>query len=78
VAVQTGSGIIGQPTVYRGPDGHEYVAILSGIGGWAGSVVSNDLDPRDATAGNGWGSATGELKQITTKGGMLYVFSLPH
>jgi PQQ-dependent dehydrogenase (methanol/ethanol family) len=75
---KTGSGIIGQPTVYRGPDGHEYVAILSGIGGWAGSVVSNDLDPRDATAGNGWGSATGELKQLTTKGGMLYVFSLPH
>jgi len=31
---KTGSGIVGQPTVYRGPDGHEYVAILSGIGGW--------------------------------------------
>jgi glucose dehydrogenase len=75
---KTGSGIVGQPTVYRGPDGHEYVAILSGIGGWAGSIVSNDLDPRDATAGNGWGSVNGPLKQITTKGGMLYVFSLPH
>lgn len=75
---KTGSGIIGQPTVYRGPDGHEYVAILSGIGGWAGAIVSGDLDPRDATAALGWGEATGALKRITTKGGMLYVFSLPH
>jgi PQQ-dependent dehydrogenase (methanol/ethanol family) len=75
---KTGSGIIGQPTVYRGPDGHQYVAILSGIGGWAGSIVSANLDPRDATAGNGWGSATGGLKNVTTAGGMLYVFALPH
>jgi lanthanide-dependent methanol dehydrogenase len=74
---KTSSGIIGQPTVYRGPDGHQYVAILSGIGGWAGSIVSANLDPRDATAGNGWGSATGGLKNVTTAGGMLYVFTLP-
>lgn len=75
---KTGSGIIGQPTVYRGPDGHEYVAILSGIGGWAGAIVANDLDPRDVTAGNGWGVATGPLKGTVNKGGMLYVFCLPH
>jgi PQQ-dependent dehydrogenase (methanol/ethanol family) len=73
---KTGSGIIGQPTIYRGPDGHEYVAVLSGIGGWAGAVVSNDLDTRDATAGNGWGEMMRELKRHATKGGMLYVFSL--
>ena len=30
---KTGSGIIGQPVAYRGPDGHEYVAVLSGVGG---------------------------------------------
>lgn len=75
---KTESGIIGQPTVFRGPDGHEYVAILSGIGGWAGSMVANDLDPRDATAGNGWGAAVGDLKKRVNKGGTLYVFSLPH
>jgi lanthanide-dependent methanol dehydrogenase len=51
---------------------------LSGIGGWAGAIVSADLDPRDETAGNGWGKAVPDLKQVTTKGGMLYVFSLPH
>jgi PQQ-dependent dehydrogenase (methanol/ethanol family) len=71
-----GSGIIGQPIVYKGPDGHEYVAVLSGVGGWAGAIVSNDLDPRDATAGNGFGQVLADLKSATTRGGMLYVFSL--
>ena len=71
-----GSGIIGQPITYKGPDGRQYVAMLSGVGGWAGAMVSDDLDPRDATAGNGFGAAFGDLKEATTRGGMLYVFSL--
>lgn len=75
---QTGSGIIGQPTVFKGPDGHEYVAILSGIGGWVGSVISRDLDVRDKTAQKGFANMTGDLKKIGTRGGTLYVFSLPH
>jgi hypothetical protein len=52
------------------------VAVLSGVGGWAGAIVSNDLDTRDATAGNGFGGALPDLKSATTRGGMLYVFSL--
>ena len=74
---KTGSGIIGQPITYRGPDGKPYVAVLSGIGGWPGAIVVNDLDTRDATAGNGWGGVLADLKSVSTKGGMLYVFSLP-
>ena len=74
---KTGSGIIGQPISYRGPDGKQYVAILSGVGGWAGAIVVGDLDPRDATAAKGMVNATTDLPQKTTKGGMLYVFSLP-
>ena len=74
---KTGSGIIGQPVTYRGPDGKQYIAILSGIGGWPGSIVSADLDTRDASAGNGWGSAMADLPNATTKGGTLYVFALP-
>jgi PQQ-dependent dehydrogenase (methanol/ethanol family) len=74
---KTGSGIIGQPITYRGPDGKQYVAILSGIGGWPGSIVSANLDTRDDSAANGWGSALRDLKQATTAGGTLYVFSLP-
>jgi glucose dehydrogenase len=74
---KTGSGIIGQPVTYLGPDGKQYVAVLSGIGGWPGALVVNDLDTRDATAANGWGSALPDLKSATTRGGALYVFGLP-
>jgi PQQ-dependent dehydrogenase (methanol/ethanol family) len=74
---KVGSGIIGQPIVYRGPDGKEYVAVLSGVGGWAGAIVAGGLDPRDPTAALGYVGAMGDLPDYTTKGGMLYVFSLP-
>lgn len=74
---KTGSGIIGQPVTYRGPDGHQYVAVLSGVGGWAGAIVSNDLDARDGTAALGFVNVMGDLPQATQKGGMLYVFKLP-
>jgi PQQ-dependent dehydrogenase (methanol/ethanol family) len=72
-----GSGIIGQPITYRGPDGRQYVAILSGVGGWSGAIVSNNLDPRDGTAALGFVNAMGDLPAATTAGGMLYVFALP-
>jgi lanthanide-dependent methanol dehydrogenase len=74
---KTGSGIIGQPVTYRGPDGKQYVAILSGIGGWPGSIAASNLDTRDDNAAAGWGSAMHDLKSATTPGGTLYVFALP-
>ena len=73
---KTGSGIIGQPITYKGPDGHQYVAVLSGIGGWAGAIVAGGLDPRDSSAAAGFVNVTRDLPSKTTKGGMLYVFSL--
>jgi PQQ-dependent dehydrogenase (methanol/ethanol family) len=74
---QTGSGIIGQPISYRGPDGRQYVAVLSGIGGWAGAIVVGKLDPRDSTAGGGLANAVHDLPSKTQPGGTLYVFALP-
>ena len=74
---KTGSGIIGQPITYRGPDGRQYVAILSGVGGWPGAIVNSNLDTRDDTAANGWGVTMQDLKKVTQAGGTLYVFSLP-
>jgi PQQ-dependent dehydrogenase (methanol/ethanol family) len=71
------SGIIGQPMTYRGPDGKQYIGILSGVGGWSGAIVSGDLDPRDGTAALGFVNAMTDLPQHTTKGGALYVFALP-
>jgi PQQ-dependent dehydrogenase (methanol/ethanol family) len=74
---KTGSGIIGQPIAYRGPDGKQYIAILSGVGGWAGAIVSGGLDARDGTAAAGFVNAMKDLPAYTGKGGTLYVFALP-
>jgi PQQ-dependent dehydrogenase (methanol/ethanol family) len=74
---KVGSGIIGQPIAYRGPDGREYIAVLSGVGGWAGAIVVADLDPADPSGALGFLGAVPDLKQKTTAGGMLYVFALP-
>jgi lanthanide-dependent methanol dehydrogenase len=70
------SGIVSQPVTYRGPDGHQYVAVLSGVGGWAGAVVSGPVDTRDGAAALGMVSAMSDLPKHTTAGGTLYVFSL--
>jgi PQQ-dependent dehydrogenase (methanol/ethanol family) len=75
---KVGSGIIGQPISYRGPDGHQYIAVLSGVGGWAGAVVSGPVDPRDGSAALGMVNVMSDLPKYTTAGGALYVFSLPH
>jgi PQQ-dependent dehydrogenase (methanol/ethanol family) len=74
---KTVSGVIGQPVSYRGPDGHQYIAVLAGVGGWAGAVVSGDLDTRDGSAALGMVNAMRDLPSVTKKGGMLYVFRLP-
>jgi PQQ-dependent dehydrogenase (methanol/ethanol family) len=74
---KVGSGIIGQPITYKGPDGKQYVAVLSGVGGWSGAVVAGGLNPVDGTAALGFANAMADLGKHTTKGGMLYVFALP-
>ena len=74
---KTASGIIGQPVSYQGPDGKQYVAVMDGVGGWAGSVVSGDMDVRDGTGAAGFTNAMRDLPQYTKKGGTLYVFALP-
>jgi PQQ-dependent dehydrogenase (methanol/ethanol family) len=74
---KVGSGIIGQPITYKGPDGKQYVAVLSGVGGWSGAVVSGGLNGVDGTGALGFVNAMSDLGKYTTKGGMLYVFSLP-
>jgi lanthanide-dependent methanol dehydrogenase len=53
------------------------VAVLSGVGGWAGAIVTGDLDPRDASAALGFVNAMKDLPGATARGGALYVFALP-
>jgi PQQ-dependent dehydrogenase (methanol/ethanol family) len=74
---KAGSGIIGQPISYRGPDGRQYVAVVAGVGGWAGAVVAGQLDTRDPTGALGFTNAVKDLPMKSTAGGMLYVFALP-
>jgi lanthanide-dependent methanol dehydrogenase len=74
---RTPSGIISQPTTFKGPDGKQYVAVLAGVGGWSGAIVSGGLDARDPTAALGFANAMKDLPKYTQKGGTLHVFALP-
>jgi PQQ-dependent dehydrogenase (methanol/ethanol family) len=73
---QVGSGIIGQPMTYEGPDGTQYIAILSGVGGWSGAAALGILPDVDPYIALGFANAMKDLPQYTAQGGMLYVFAL--
>jgi lanthanide-dependent methanol dehydrogenase len=73
---KTPSGIIGSPMTYLGPDKKQYVAVYSGIGGWAGIGVAAGIGAEDPTAGLGALGAFGDAGQFSTQGGTLTVFSL--
>lgn len=72
---KTGSGIIGNPMTFKGPDGHQYVAVYSGIGGWVGAIALG-LSADDPTAALGATGAVPDLPKYTAPGGTLYVFKL--
>jgi len=72
---KTPSGIIGNPITYVGPDGKQYVAVLSGVGGWAGIGLAAGLE--GDTEGLGAVGAYKKLAEYTNLGGVLTVFSLP-
>ena len=74
---KTPSGIIGNPITYMGPDGKQYVAILSGVGGWSGIGIAAGIGPEDPTAGLGALGAFADVEQHSNLGGVLTVFSLP-
>jgi lanthanide-dependent methanol dehydrogenase len=58
---KTPSGIVGSPIAFTAPDGREYVAVMSGLGGWLGQ---------------GGDGAFPDLSLISTPGGTLLVFGL--
>jgi len=71
---KTPSGIIGNVMTYM-HDGKQYVAVLSGVGGWAGIGLAAGLT--DPHAGLGAVGGYAALKNYTTLGGQLTVFALP-
>ena len=72
---KTPSGIIGNVMTYV-HDGKQYVAVLSGIGGWAGIGLAAGLT--EDTAGLGAVGAYKALSNYTNLGGQLTVFALPN
>ncbi len=71
---KTPSGIIGNVMTYE-HGGRQYVAILSGVGGWAGIGLAAGLTkPTDGLGAVGGYAA---LSNYTALGGQLTVFALP-
>ena len=70
---KTPSGIIGNVTTYE-QGGKQYIAILSGVGGWAGIGLAAGLT--DPTAGLGAVGGYAALRNYTSLGGQLTVFAL--
>ena len=72
---KTPSGIIGNVMTYM-HNGRQHVAVLSGIGGWAGIGLAAGLT--EDTAGLGAVGAYKALHNYTQLGGQLTVFTLPN
>ena len=71
---KTSSGIIGDPITFIGPDGKQYIAIFSGIGGWMGATALPSLSTDDPYGALGAIGAMKPIKGITQPGAVLYVF----
>ncbi|MGR7994930.1 MULTISPECIES: methanol/ethanol family PQQ-dependent dehydrogenase [unclassified Xanthobacter] len=71
---KTPSGIIGNVMTYT-HKGKQYVAVLSGVGGWAGIGLAAGLT--DPNAGLGAVGGYSALSSYTALGGQLSVFTLP-
>ncbi len=71
---RTPSGIIGNAMSY-GHKGKQYIAILSGVGGWAGIGLAAGL--KNPTDGLGAVGGYAGLNAYTSLGGSLTVYALP-
>jgi PQQ-dependent dehydrogenase (methanol/ethanol family) len=73
---KVGSGVVGNPMTYLGPDGRQYVAIYSGIGGDMGLLIAGDVSANLPFDVRERGSTLPDIARWTSWGGMLFVFSL--
>ena len=72
---KVGSGVIGNPISFRGPDGKQYVAVYAGFGGDWG-LLSGDVrsdDPHDVREP---ASFMTDIARHTSQGGIVWLFSL--
>ena len=73
---KVGSGVVGNPIAYSGPDGKEYIAVYAGIGGDMGLLIAGDVAANLPYDVRERGSTLPDLARWTSWGGMLFVFSL--
>ena len=73
---KVGSGVVGNPVTYRGPDGKQYVAIYAGIGGDMGLLIAGDVAANLPYDVRERGTTLPDLARWTSWGGVLFVFSL--
>lgn len=72
---KVGSGVVGAPISYRGPDGRQYIAVYSGIGGdW--SLLGGDVNAADPADIRPAMDFAPDLARHTSQGGMVWVFAL--
>ena len=72
-----GSGVVGNPITFRGPDGKQYVAIYAGVGGNAAVPIFVNAPQSAPTGAAGLADVMSDLSRKTDEGGTLYVFELP-
>src|SRR3954469_14801168 len=73
---KVGSGVVGNPIAYTGPDGKEYVAVYSGIGGDMGLLIAGDVASNLPYDVRERGSTLPDISRWTSWGGELFVFGL--
>ena len=74
---KVGSGVVGNPISYTGPDGKQYVAVYAGIGGDMGLLIAGDVAANLPYDVRERGSTLPGLAKWTSWGGELFVFAIP-
>jgi PQQ-dependent dehydrogenase (methanol/ethanol family) len=72
---KVGSGVVGNPITYRGPDGKQYVAIYAGIGGDP-FLFSGDVQSADQADVRPPADFMPDIGRHTSQGGMVWIFGL--
>jgi lanthanide-dependent methanol dehydrogenase len=72
---KVGSGVVGNPITYRGPDGKQYVAVYAGIGGDV-YLFSGDFMSGDQTDVRPPADFMPDLARHTSQGGVVWIFGL--
>jgi PQQ-dependent dehydrogenase (methanol/ethanol family) len=72
---KVGSGVIGNPITFRGPDGKQYVAVYAGFGGdWF--LISGDVMASDPADVRPPASFMPDIARHTSQGGIVWIFGL--